>query len=322
MPRRPAAVLLLLALVAPLSGLAGLLAGSVPLAPREVTEALLHPDGGPAARILWELRMPRVAAAFACGALLSLAGVMLQALVRNPLAEPYILGVSGGAALAALGALLAGTAPGGMQLAAFLGALGATAVVFVLSGAGRLNPLRLLLTGVVLSAGFGAAVSLLLALAPAGEGRGMLFWLMGDLGHASLPALLWATLAVLAGLCLAIARALDVLSAGEMLARALGVAVEPVKTVLYLGASLATAVVVAQAGPVGFVGLIVPHALRLAGLASHRWLVPGAVLAGGAFLTLADLGSRTLAAPQELPVGVFTALLGVPLLLWLLSRRP
>jgi iron complex transport system permease protein len=282
---------------------------------------LFHGDGGIAAHILWELRLPRVAAAFAAGALLSMAGVFLQLLVRNPLAEPYLLGVSAGAALAALLAILVGLNLAGVQLSAFAGALAATVLVFFLAGGADWNVFRLLLTGVVLSAGFGAGVSLLLAVAPASDGRGMLFWLMGDLGYATRPLLLWLTLGVTLALGVGLGRALDVLAAGELKARALGVATRPLFLVLFLTASAATAVVVAQAGPVGFVGLIVPHALRLSGITRHRLLLPAAVLAGGSFLTLADLAARTLAAPQQLPVGVFTALLGVPLLLWLLARK-
>lgn len=314
-------ILVFLALLAPLAGLAGLFAGSVSLSPGETLAALWQPDEGVAARILWDLRLPRVAAAFACGALLSVAGLLLQVLVRNPLAEPYILGISGGAALGALAALLLGAALPGVQGAAFAGALAAMGAVFLLSGGLGWNPFRLLLTGVVLSAGFGAGVSLLLALAPAADSRGMLFWLMGDLGYATAPGGLWLTLVLVLGVALGQARALDVLAAGELQARALGVAVRPLQLAIFVTASLATAVVVTQAGPVGFVGLIVPHALRLAGLAGHRWLLPAAALAGGSFLTLADLAARTLAAPQQLPVGVFTALIGVPLLLWLLASR-
>lgn len=319
--QRPVRILLILFLAAPLVSAVALLAGSVALPAGEALRALAHPDGGTATHILWELRLPRVVAAFACGALLSMAGVLLQVLLRNPLAEPYVLGLSGGAAFAALGALLAGLALAGVQLAAFAGAVCAMFLVFALSGGPGLNPLRLLLTGVVLSAGFGAGVSLLLALAPPMDGRGMLFWLMGDLAYARSPVLLWLAAAALLATGLAWGRALDVLAAGELQARALGVAVRPLKIGLFFAASAATAVVVAQAGPVGFVGLIVPHALRLSGVSLHRWLLPAAALAGGSFLTLADLAARTAAAPQQLPVGVFTALFGVPLLLWLLARR-
>jgi iron complex transport system permease protein len=315
---RPAFLFFLLVVLAVLAVGAGLAGGSVALAPMEVLHGLFTPDGGLAARIVWELRLPRVLAAFACGALLAVAGVLLQVLVRNPLAEPYILGVSGGATLAALTAVLLGAAVAGVQAAAFAGAVVATVAVFALSGAW--NPFRLLLTGVVLSAGFSAAVSLLLALAPAMDSRGMLFWLMGDLSGATRPLLLWLVLGACLAAMMGQSRALDVFTAGELQARALGVAVRPLQTGLFVTASLATAVVVAQAGPVGFVGLVVPHALRLLGLAAHRWLLPAAAVSGGAFLTLADLAARSAYAPQQLPVGVFTALIGVPVLLWLLHR--
>lgn len=319
---RPTLILTLLLIAAPVVWLAALIHGSVSLPLADTFAALIRPDGGTASQIVWELRWPRVAAAFACGGLLSLSGLMLQVLVRNPLAEPYILGISGGAALGALIALVFGTALAVVHVAAFFGALAATAGVFALSGGVGWNMFRLLLTGVVLSAGFGAAVSLLLTLAPAADARGMLFWLLGDLGYATRPAWAWAALAVALAFAVIRSRALNVLSAGELQARALGVAVTPLQIGLFLVASLATSAAVAQAGPVGFVGLIVPHALRLLGLTDHRLLVPATVLGGGSFLVLADLAARTVAAPQQLPVGVFTALIGVPLLLWLLARRP
>jgi iron complex transport system permease protein len=319
---RPTLVLTLLLIATPAAWLAALVQGSVSFPLPQALSALFRPDGGVAAQILWELRWPRVAAAFACGGLLSLAGLMLQVLVRNPLAEPYILGVSGGAALGALAALLFGAALAWVHLVAFCGALAATAAVFALSGGVGWNMFRLLLTGVVLSAGFGAAVSLLLTLAPAADARGMLFWLLGDLGYATRPGWAWGALALALAFAFTRARALDVLSAGELQAKALGVAVTPLQLGLFLAASLATSAAVALAGPIGFVGLIVPHGLRLLGLSDHRLLVPGVVLAGGNFLVLADLAARTLAAPQQLPVGVFTALIGVPILLWLLARRP
>jgi iron complex transport system permease protein len=319
---RPAAVLTLLLLLSPLACLAGLILGSTNLPTSEVLKALISPHAGIVDQIVWELRWPRVAAAFACGGLLSLAGVLLQVLVRNPLAEPYILGISGGAALGALSALLGGAGLAGMHSAAVLGALMAIAAVFLLSGGVAWNMFRLLLTGVVLSAGFGAAVSLLLALAPAADSRGMLFWLLGDMGYVTHPAWAWAVLSVVLLFALCRARALDVMAAGALQAKALGVAVAPLQIGLYLAASLATAAAVAQSGPIGFIGLIVPHALRLLGLTSHRFLVPAAVLAGGTFLVLADLAARAVVAPQQLPVGTFTALIGVPTLLWLLSRKP
>jgi len=172
-----------------------------------------------------------------------------------------------------------------------------------------------------LSAGFGALISLMLTLAPSAEVKGMLFWLMGDLGNAGSPVLSWAVLLVVAGLGLWQARSLNVLAIGELKARTLGVAVLPLQTGIFLTASAATATAVMQGGSIGFVGLLVPHMLRLAGIVDHRWLLPMAALAGGSFLTLADTLARTVAAPIQLPVGVLTALMGVPLLLLLLARR-
>jgi iron complex transport system permease protein len=319
MPRSVLVTVLLL--LAPASLLAGLLYGSADLSLPDILRALLG-EPGLTADIVWQLRLPRVASAFACGGLLALAGVMLQVLLRNPLADPYILGISGGAAVGALTAMLLGLAAAGVDLAALAGAVGAVALVFSLSvSAAGWNMHRLLLTGVVLSAGFGALISLILTLAPMAGVRGMLFWLMGDLSHASSPGLAWAVMLAALGFGLWQAKGLDVLSLGELQAKALGVAVGPLQYGIYFAASAVTAVAVLEGGPIGFVGLIIPHLVRLLGVASHRWLLPLSLLAGGSFLTLADTLSRTVAAPRQLPVGVLTALLGVPMLLFLLRRR-
>jgi iron complex transport system permease protein len=195
------------------------------------------------------------------------------------------------------------------------------ALVFALSfRAGDWNVYRLLLTGVVISAGCGALVSLLLTLAPAAGVKGMLFWLMGDLAYAGSPVAAWGVLAALAVLGLVFAGSLNVLSLGPLKARTLGVAVLPLQAGIYFTASLGTASAVLLGGSIGFVGLLAPHALRLLGVSDHRWLLPCAVLLGGGFLTLADTAARSLWAPLQLPVGVLTALLGVPLLLLLLPR--
>lgn len=317
---RPVLVAALL-LLAPASLLAGLFYGSAHLSLPDILRALLG-EPGLTADIVWQLRLPRVAAAFACGGLLALAGVLLQVLLRNPLADPYILGISGGAAVGALTAMLLGLAAAGINLAALAGAGAAVALVFSLSATARgWNMHRLLLTGVVLSAGFGALISLILTLAPMAGVRGMLFWLMGDLSHASSPGLAWAVMLAGLGFGLWQAKGLDVLSLGELQAKALGAAVGPLQYGIYFVASAVTAVAVLEGGPIGFVGLIIPHLVRLLGVAGHRWLLPLSVLAGGSFLTLADTLSRTAVAPQQLPVGVLTALLGVPMLLFLLGRR-
>ncbi len=295
--------------------------GSVPLDGSELWAAVR--GRGPALHqaVVWELRLPRALNGFAVGGLLALAGVLLQVLLRNPLADPYILGVSGGAATAALLTLMAGAGGAWVSGNAFLGALATVLAVFALArGPGPWSATRLLLTGVVLAAGWGAAIGLLLALAPDGTVRGMLFWLMGDLGRPSPPLFPWLVLALCTAAALPLGRSLNLLAAGESQAALLGVHVGALRVGVYALASLATATAVTVAGSVGFVGLVIPHLLRLACGADHRLLLPNAVLAGGAFLVAADTLARSAAAPRELPVGVLTALLGVPLFLLLLRR--
>lgn len=273
--------------------------------------------------IVRELRLPRALAAFAVGGLLSLAGALMQALLRNPLADPYILGISGGAAVGALGAMLIGVTAM-ITPAALGGALASTLLVFGLArtGAERApwTTTRLLLTGVVVAAGWGAVIALLLTLAPDVQVKGMLFWLIGDLGGttAATPALVALAITLVGSL--AFARDLNVLSRGEELAAALGVAVARTTIVLCALAAFGTAVAVTTAGSVGFVGLVIPHGLRLVIGNDQRLLLPASVLAGGTLLLLADTLARTIAAPIQLPVGVITALVGVPVLLALLAR--
>ncbi len=301
----------------------GLMSGSLPLTPLEVWRALLGNGEDTAREVLWQLRLPRVLAAFACGGLLALSGMLLQALLRNPLADPYILGISGGAAVGALAAMLLGAGLATTQLSSFSGALLAIIAVFGLGfRTGERNIYRLLLTGVVLSAGCGALISLLLTLAQGEQVKGMLFWLMGDLSHPQ--GLAFSGFVLLAvGLCATIfSGGLDVLASGLDKAAALGVAVGRWQMALYFAAAVLTVAALQLGGSIGFVGLMVPHAIRLMGVSAHRWLIPLSVLLGGSFLVLADTLARTLWSPLQLPVGVFTALLGVPVLLWLLSRRP
>ncbi len=271
--------------------------------------------------ILLKLRLPRSLAAFGTGASLALAGVLMQVLLRNPLADPYILGTSGGAAVAALLAMLAGAGVLITDLSAFGGALGSTLIVFLIARSrGNWAPGRLLLTGVVIAAGWGALISLILALSPAANLRGMLFWLMGDFSfaHNPVPSLAAAALALGAGLTLA--RSLNVLATGDQQATLLGLRIRPVRAGIYLLSALLTSVAVTTAGTVGFIGLVVPHLIRLVSGADHRTLVPGAALAGGSLLVIADTLARTVIAPRQLPVGAITAMIGVPLFLFLLGR--
>ena len=272
-------------------------------------------------QILLELRLPRMSTAFITGALLGIAGALMQVLLRNPLADPYILGVSGGASVAALLAIMAGAS--GMMLSgsAFAGALLSTLLVFTLAhGRGHWDSTRLLLTGVVLAAGWGAVISLLLAISPGTQLHGMLFWLMGDLGFSRTPWVGSLVLLFLLPVALAISPSLNLLARGELPAASLGVSVGRLRTTIYVLASLATASAVTQAGNIGFVGLIAPHMLRLLGARDHRLLIPGVALLGGTLLLLADAISRLIIEPRQLPVGVLTALLGVPLFLLLLFR--
>ena len=282
--------------------------------------AVLDP-GSRDGELLWRLRLPRALAAWCVGAMLAMSGCLMQVLLRNPLADPYILGVSGGAAFAALLGMSVGVAAALTPLLALAGALLSILIVFGLArGRGPWSGTRLLLTGVVTAAGWGALISLVLALGSDGTLRGMLFWLMGDLSYSNLP--LWALVVLLLSFVLIVgfARSLNVLAMGETTARLLGESTERLLWLVYLLASLLTATAVSIAGSVGFVGLIVPHLMRLVVGSDHRVLVPAATLFGGMFLLLSDTVARTVIAPGQLPVGVITALLGVPLFLMLLNR--
>ncbi|WP_286164358.1 iron ABC transporter permease [Azoarcus sp. DN11] len=322
---RPTVLPVLAALVVA-AGLAfgwALSAGDLPVAFGEVFAALFRGAEGMAADVVRELRLPRAVAGFVCGGLLALAGALMQVLLRNPLADPYVLGISGGAAVGALLAILVGLAPWLVDASAFGGALAATLLVFGLAhGDGSWTQTRLLLTGVIVAAGCGAAVTLMLSLVTDTRLQSMLFWLMGDASGATRP---WPALGVLlVGLAVAmpVARDLNVLARGEIAAQALGVRVQRLRYLLYILASLLTAAAVTLVGSVGFVGLIVPHLMRLALGNDQRLLLPAATLAGGTLLTLADTAARTVVAPEQLPVGVLTALIGVPVFLFLLSRNP
>lgn len=322
-----AARLTLLAFILLVAGLASIALGAAGLSPLEVVTAL-RGTGDPAARaIVLELRLPRAVLAALVGGGLALSGTVFQALLRNPLAEPYILGVSGGAAVGAVGGAVLGitTAAWSTPVAAFIGALAAILLVFRIAvAAGRALDTRvLLLAGVVVGAFFNAVILLLLTLADVETFRSAIFWLMGSLAGASWPTtwLLAAYLVPAIAVLLALARPLNLIAIGEETALYLGTRVERVKRIAYVVASLLVAAGVAFTGVIGFVGLIVPHALRLVWGSEHRFLLPASVLAGGAFLLIADTLARTVAAPVELPVGVVTALIGVPVFVVLLTRR-
>jgi iron complex transport system permease protein len=311
---------LLLALLSAGSILCAAAIGSVALTWEQWWSALLEP-GAEFGELVWRIRLPRAAAAWTVGALLSLSGCLMQVLLRNPLADPYILGVSGGASFAALFGMSVGIAAALLPALAWAGALFSILIVFGLArGEGPWSGTRLLLTGVVTASGWAALISLLLTLGPDGSLRGMLFWLIGDLSYARLPGWTLLILLIIFAACLGMARSLNVLAMGETTARLLGEPTRKLLWVVYLLGSVLTATAVSIAGNIGFVGLIVPHLMRLLVGSDHRVLLPSAALFGGLFLVLSDTLARTVLAPRQLPVGVVTALLGVPLFLLLLNR--
>lgn len=320
----PVLVLASLAVLALAALALSLSIGSVPIGASDVARALVGQGDETQRAIVRELRLPRAVAAFATGSALALAGALLQVLLRNPLADPYVLGVSGGAAVGALTAMLLSLAAWAVPAAAFAGAIASTAIVFGLArGDGPWSPLRLLLTGIVVAAGWAAIVAMILTLAPETQLRGMLFWLIGDL---SSPPFAWTPLAaVLLALAVAVsfARDFNALARGETLAAAVGVNVARLPWLLFALAALLTAIAVTVAGAIGFVGLIVPQGMRLVMGNDQRIVLPASALGGGLLLLVADTLARIVAAPAQLPVGVITAMIGVPLFLVLLARdRP
>jgi len=318
---RPFTLYISLLLLTALSLLYSLGSGSVASNWQDLVAALHGNAAGLGAQIILELRWPRAAAAFVAGALLSLAGGLMQVLLRNPLADPYVLGISGGAATGALLTLLLGLGDLWLHAAAFAGALLSMLLVFGLAhGHGSWTINRLLLTGIVIAAGWGAVIGFLLALSPDMQLRGMLFWLMGDLSYAAMPVSGASVLLIGLLLAMAVGRSLNLLAHGELAAATLGVSVPPLRRLIYVLASVLTAAAVSLAGSIGFVGLIVPHMLRLLGVRDHRLLLPAAALLGGSLLLIADTLARTVLAPRQLPVGILTALIGVPVFLYLLYR--
>lgn len=302
----------------------GVAVGAVDLGPAQLLGALAHP-GTADGVIVWGLRVPRVLLAFFVGGALGVSGAALQVLVQNPLAEPYLLGISGGAGLAAVAAIAAGvSSTWSVPLAAFAGALIAALAVYRLAlvQSSRLDSRVLILVGVVVAAFCGAIMSALLSLAQAPRLRNAMLWLMGGFGSSSWPAVeAFAAYAVLPlALLFLSARSLDLLSLGDESAHALGAEVERTKRLVYLTTSLLTAASVAVSGMIGFVGLVAPHALRGWVGPIHRRLLPAVFVASGALLVLADAVARTVLRPAELPVGAITALIGVPLFAFLVRR--
>jgi len=318
---RPQLLFPLLVLLWFAAGMAALASGSADLSATDVWASLTGNAPDNVRRLVMELRLPRALTAFGVGGLLAVSGVLMQVLLRNPLAEPYILGSSGGAAVAALLAMMFGLGATLVDLSAFGGAMAATVLVFTIAqGSGSWTPTRLLLTGVVLAAGFSAATTLILALSPDQNLRGMLFWLMGDLNYAYAPGQSLWLLAVITTAGLLSARHLNVLARGDLQAAIVGLPVAGFRLLVFAITALATAISVTTVGVIGFIGLVVPHLIRIVAGSDHRVVLPASAIAGGVLLVIADTLARTLLAPRQLPVGALTATLGVPLFLILMSR--
>jgi iron complex transport system permease protein len=287
--------------------------------------------------IVFGIRVPRVLAGFGAGAALALSGALMQLLTRNALADPYVLGVAGGASVGALAIMLAAGAGGvllsewAIAFGAVTGALLAAALLFGLmwrrlgtaasSGAAE-APAALLLVGVMIGSGCSAIVSLILTLADEGQLRGMVFWLLGDLNGATHWEIVWAALAIALLIVWPSSRQLDWLARSDAWAATLGVPVARRRRLVLFAAALATGAAVATAGAIGFVGLVVPHVLRLLGVRAAPLLLPASALGGGAFVVAVDALARTIVAPLQLPVGVLAAAIGVPTFIAMLLRKP
>jgi len=300
---------------------AGLLFGSSPVPPRAAIDALLHGGDSIELTLLRDIRLPRVIMAAVTGAVLAAAGLCFQNVLRNPLAEPYILGVSGGAAVGSILGILAGWSAAGGHVAAFAGGLAVLVLVLSLSPKQH-GEQSLLLAGVMLNAFCGAVILFLIALAKPQEIGSIMFWFMGNLSGPTLPKALICAAIMLPGLaCLLFSsHSMNLLLLGHDAAMTLGLPARQVICALLIVTSLMVSGLVAVVGPLGFVGLVVPQALRLVAGADNRTLVPGSMLFGAAFLILCDLAARTLPSEGELPVGVITALVGAPVFILLLRR--
>lgn len=304
--------------------------GSIHVALADVPGALRQLAAGQAESLpasLLELRIGRALTAFVTGGALALAGVMMQALLRNPLADPYVLGISAGASVGALLALLLMFTAVMVDAAALAGAVAVSMLLYLLARrdlrgglAAEGGASMLLLTGVILSSACIALITLMLSIAPEGQLRSMVFWMIGDLSGAPLRLTPWLVLAGAMLYAMRSARAMNVVALHAEAAATLGVRVGSLRKGLFFVSGLLTASAVTSAGSIGFVGLIVPHACRFAFGPDHRMLVPAAVLAGGSFLVLCDTLARTILAPQQLPVGAITAIIGAPVFLYQLHR--
>ncbi|MGI5374943.1 FecCD family ABC transporter permease [Streptomyces sp. CA-251387] len=333
--RRPTTWFLATALIAVLLALTPIAAaiGAYPVPVGDVLASLQHRIGlggteldRVAESVLWNVRFPRIVLALLIGASLGCAGALMQGVFGNPLAEPGVIGVSSGAAVGAVGAIALGVDFLGtwtVSVFAFAAGLVTVLLVYAMSrSGGRTEVVTLILTGIAVNAFGGAVIGLFLFFADAAAIQQITFWQLGSLSQATWPKVLAVLPCAALGLAVAplYARRLDLLALGERPARHLGVDVERLRIVLVLVIALLTAAAVSVSGIISFVGLVVPHLLRMAAGPGHRFLVPGSALLGAVVLLAADLTARTVAAPAELPLGVLTALLGSPFFFWLLRR--
>lgn len=329
-----APLLLVLVVLIVVSAVISLAIGSEPLPLRGVLDTVgarvtAQPGPDPIIDVIvWDLRAPRALLAVIVGAGLALAGSGMQTLVRNPLADPYLLGVSAGASVGATAVIALGmfTSWGThrLTLGALVGALAAAALVYLISMAqGGMTPLRLVLSGVVLSSAFSALASFLVFRSPDPRAaQSVLFWMLGSVAGATWDSLWVAALVtvVIAVLMIAFSGWLDALAAGTDIARSLGIPDTRVRKALFVGSSVLVGVLVAVSGGIGFVGLVIPHMARLLVGASHRSMLPIAAAVGSLFLLWVDVGARVIAAPQEVPLGVVTGFIGAPIFLYLMGR--
>jgi iron complex transport system permease protein len=334
---RPLTALVVLSVTLVVSVLAGIALGPTVVPPADVVHFLwaaltgggIGADEVTGYSIVWHVRTPRVLLAAVVGAGLAVVGVAIQALVRNALADPFVLGISSGASVGATAVVVFGVFASlgvyALSAAAFLGALGATLLVYLAArGPLGLTPLRLVLTGVALAYGFQALMSVLVFLSPNGQAaRTVLFWLLGSLGAASWESLPLVTAAVLVTIVVLLrqSRSLDVLALGDETAASLGVDADALRRGLFLLTAAVTGLIVAVSGAIAFVGLVLPHVVRILVGSTHRRVLAVTPLAGACFMVWVDLVARTAFAPEELPLGVITALIGVPVFITLMRRR-
>lgn len=306
--------------------------GAVPISVRDIVTTLFKSAIGRQdevssefSLVVFGLRLPRIALGILVGAALATAGASFQALLRNPLADPYVLGVSSGAALGAIVSLIvAPFTPGAIQVAAFAGAAATIAAVYFLGRrGGQLDSATLLLAGIVTASFLSAVIMFLMTILSSRDLRGMAFWLMGDLSSAPAVDLRWLYLVLIiaAGSIYTTSSDLNLILTGEQEASHLGVNVKRVKLVVYVGASLLTGLAVSVSGAIGYVGLLVPHVMRMLFGTDYRLLIPASAIGGAIIVVAADLLARTIVAPTELPVGAMTAIAGAPVFIYLMRRR-